>query len=405
MVCKKKFVAARHRARWLVDAGGAGASSLALAQRYLERSRGLCMCTPAGLPLSALLMQQGTKAPAGPRPLPHAPFPTHLGSPSALPSSTLVANSLALCHAQRPMVSQSRARYDWQEQAANCARSGGPQWLCGWHSGALTIFQELSVRSHRRSSVPGGSKLLDGATARCRHVKDRVYSKRDRRTCERSVCQGRRRREGGGGERTARAEGGAHAERKGPGRAAGVRAGRGGEEGQEGAVELRGRSGAEIGRGRVPCSGSKTSDAGFTRARGDARRQDGRLRHPSCCTEVWAWRCRPLVTVEAPQRRSSLVSKYTRLRSVGAVAPWPRPPVAESCVVVSRRLMCRGAPNPCTSNTAHARRVQGRGPIAHCVWPPFFHHTWPAGQHVCARDSRRRICCAGGGQLSPRSRV
>ena len=198
---------------------------------------------------------------------------------------------------------------------------------------------------------------------------------------------------------------GAHAERKGPGRAAGVRAGRGGEEGQEGAVELRGRSGAEIGRGRVPCSGSKTSDAGFTRARGDARRQDGRLRHPSCCTEVWAWRCRPLVTVEAPQRRSSLVSKYTRLRSVGAVAPWPRPPVAESCVVVSRRLMCRGAPNPCTSNTAHARRVQGRGPIAHCVWPPFFHHTWPAGQHVCARDSRRRICCAGGGQLSPRSRV
>ena len=135
MVCKKKFVAARHRARWLVDAGGAGASSLALAQRYLERSRGLCMCTPAGLPLSALLMQQGTKAPAGPRPLPHAPFPTHLGSPSALPSSTLVANSLALCHAQRPVVSQSRARYDWQEQAATCAQEWWPAvvvWLAQW---------------------------------------------------------------------------------------------------------------------------------------------------------------------------------------------------------------------------------------------------------------------------------
>ena len=42
----------------------------------------------------------------------------------------------------------------------------------------------------------------------------------------------------------------------------GARAGRGGEEGQEGAVELKGKSGAEIGRGRVPRSGHKRAHNG-----------------------------------------------------------------------------------------------------------------------------------------------
>ena len=186
--------------------------------------------------------------------------------------------------------------------------------------------------------MPDGSKLLDGAQARCRHVKDRVDSKRDRRRCERSVYQGSGQREGERGGRQARAD---WEGRKQKGKARGGQLERGRERGRRragGAVELKGRKGAEIGRGRVPWSGNEESDAGFARARGYARRQGGRPRYPACGTEAWVWRCRPLATAEARQRRSSLVSKYTRVPRAGALAPSPRRPVAEWCVVMSRRL-------------------------------------------------------------------
>ena len=230
-------------------------------------------------------------------------------------------------------------------------------------------------------------------------MKGRVYSKCDRRTCERSVYPGRRGREGERGEKKARAEGRGVCRQERPGEES-LSAGR--ERGRRRAgwaVELKGRSGAEIGRGRVPRSGNKKSEAGLTRARGHARRQDGRLRYPSCGTEVWVWRCRPLVTAEARQRRSSLVSKYACVRIAGALAPSPRWPVAELRVTMNRRLMRRRAPNPCASNSAHAWRVQEGGPVAHSAWPSFFHHAWPANQHVWARDSRRRIRYVGGGQF------
>ena len=241
--------------------------------------------------------------------------------------------------------------------------------------------------------------MLEGARARCQHMKGKVYSKRDRRTCERSVYRGRRRREGERGERKARAKGRGDCRKERPGEESWRAGGERGEEGQQGAVELKGRNGAEIGRGRVPRSGNKKSEAGLTRARGHARRQDGRLRYPSCGTEAWVWRCRPSVTAEARQRRSSLVSRYACVRIVGALAPSPRWPVAELRVTMNRRLMRRRAPNPCASNSAHAWWVQEGGPVAHSVWPSFFHHAWPASQHVCARDSRRRIRYAGGGQF------
>ena len=76
--------------------------------------------------------------------------------------------------------------------------------------------------------------MLEGARARCQHVKGRVYPKRDRRTCERSVYQGRRRREGERGERKARAEGRGVCRKERPGEESWSVGRRGGEEGQEG---------------------------------------------------------------------------------------------------------------------------------------------------------------------------
>ena len=157
-------------------------------------------------------------------------------------------------------------------------------------------------------------------------MKGRVYSKCDRRTCERSVHPGRRGREGEKGEKKARAEGRGVCRQERPGEES-LSAGR--ERGRRragGAVELKGRSGAEIGRGRVPRSGHKKSEAGFTRARGHARRQDGRLRYPSCGTEVWVWRGRPW-------RRQKLDS---------AEAPWCQN--ARACEVLVRLLPHRGGP-------------------------------------------------------------
>ena len=96
---------------------------------------------PAGLPFSAFLKQQGVKAPAGPHPLLLAPLPIHLGSARLFRLQRLLPIPLPFgTHSGKRRHSHAHDTLG-KNKVPIAHRSSCPQWLYGWHSGALTIFQ------------------------------------------------------------------------------------------------------------------------------------------------------------------------------------------------------------------------------------------------------------------------
>ena len=79
----------------------------------------------------------GREGARGPSPASPCSAPHQSGLRSALPSPTLAASSLAFSYAQRQTLSQSRARYAWQEHAASCTQEWLPAvavWLAQWNT-------------------------------------------------------------------------------------------------------------------------------------------------------------------------------------------------------------------------------------------------------------------------------